>query len=78
VRDEAEPADAIKYVPVTEDGQNWIKKQNNIILLGYAGIIDRITNIETAIMNPQGSMKTIYPRKECCHDGRYAGRLYRI
>ena len=78
MRDEAEPADAIKYVQVTEDGQNWIKKQKNIILSDYASIIDRITNIETAIVNPQGSIKTIYLRKECCHDGRYAGRLYRI
>ena len=52
VLDEDELADAIKAGLVTENEQNWIEKQKQIILAGYAAIIDRIRDIETTILKP--------------------------
>lgn len=53
VLDEDELAEAIKAGLVTIDEQSWIEQQKKIILTDYSGIIDRITNIEAAVLDRQ-------------------------
>ncbi len=51
VLDEDELADAIKAGVVTNNEQSCIERQRQIILSDYAAIIDRIRDIESAILN---------------------------
>jgi hypothetical protein len=51
VLDEDELADAIKAGLISDDEQVWIEKQKQLILAEYSGIIDRIRNIEAAVLD---------------------------
>ena len=52
VLDEDELADAIEAGLVTDDERSWVEKQKKTILADYSGIIDRIRDIESTILNP--------------------------
>ena len=51
VLDGNELADAINAGLVTDDEQQWIEQQKNIILADYSNIIYRLRDIETTILN---------------------------